>query len=861
MMTTPPPSPVPDLDDSVPEGSRYRLVIVLAFLIFSFLSGWALERSEHYRLLEARTRASTTAQDHLRTVTQGINQALTASYALAALVRQGQGRIADFQSTAEQMLAYYPGVGALQLAPDGIIQQIVPFAGNEKALGHNLLKDRQRTKEAFLARDTGKLTLAGPFPLVQGGLGAVGRMPVFLTDANGYKKFWGFTAVLLRFPDVLDAAGLATLQDDGYNFELWRIHPDSGERQVIYRRGNGPLVQPLEHTLEVPNGQWTLSIEPINGWASTPERAIKFALATAFTLLATLFVALLLRQPLVLRREIALRTSELRAREAMLNSLNELATDWIWTQDSELRFNWFSAGMSRLLGCDSSALIGKYRWESATTLTAEGWAAHRAVLDARQSFRDFEYGVVFAADDIRYISTSGEPVFDRAGNFTGYRGTGKNITERKRAEQALQESEARFQSMFEESPVALSVTTDVDGFRATRWNRAWLQTFGYAAAVAQGKSGNDFGLWCDPATRTHYINSAIAHGGVSGIEAAMCCADGRIRQVCVSGRFVEAGGSRMLITYYDDVTEARANEKSIRELNLTLETRIAERTNELLLTNQRLSQTLADLQRTQADLLRSEKLAALGNLVAGVAHELNTPIGNGLLAITTLADQLDEFTTKQRDGLRRSDLQHFMEHVGNASTIAVRNLQRAVELIGSFKQVAVDQASAQRRQFDLLRVINEIIMTLRPTLKRTPYLIDIDVPAGIQLDSYPGALGQVLTNLINNAVIHGYRDRSAGTIHVSATTTADDRLRIDVRDDGWGMTDELQTRIFDPFFTTRWGSGGSGLGLHVAYNAVTRILGGSITVQSAPGAGSTFSMQIPRVAPQNQTDPGQADPA
>jgi signal transduction histidine kinase len=288
---------------------------------------------------------------------------------------------------------------------------------------------------------------------------------------------------------------------------------------------------------------------------------------------------------------------------------------------------------------------------------------------------------------------------------------------------------------------------------------------------------------------------------------------------------------------------------ALRELNVELEHRVEKRTQALAESNESLSNTLARLEQAQHELVRAEKMAALGGLVAGVAHELNTPIGNGLMAVSTLSDQAREFRRIMQGGLRRSDLEHLLGSVEQATDIAARNLSRAADLVTSFKQVAVDQASSQRRRFELAEVVGEIAVTLGPSLKRTPYVLTTDVPAGLALDSYPGPLGQTLANLINNALLHAFDGRDAGHVHIAARLADDGMIEVDVTDDGKGIPAALIGRIFDPFVTTRMGRGGTGLGLHIAYNAVTHVLGGSLQVDSAEGQGACFRLRLPAVAP------------
>jgi signal transduction histidine kinase len=304
-----------------------------------------------------------------------------------------------------------------------------------------------------------------------------------------------------------------------------------------------------------------------------------------------------------------------------------------------------------------------------------------------------------------------------------------------------------------------------------------------------------------------------------------------------------------------------AAQAEILALNTTLEARIALRTQELEHSNQHLKDTLQNLQTTRAELVRSEKMAALGALVAGVSHELNTPIGNSLTVASTIDAQVKDFSAAMANGLRRSALDAFVCEVREGVDILLRSLLRAVELVSSFKQVAVDQTSENRREFFLGETVNEILMTLGPTMRKTPHTLVNDIPASIRMESYPGPLGQVLTNLINNALIHGLKDTRDGNITLLARTTREGWVQFTVKDNGAGIAPEHLDRVFDPFFTTRLGQGGSGLGLNIVYNIVTQTLGGTIRVESVQGHGASFVLHLPCVAPTRVTDDGFNPPA
>ena len=231
------------------------------------------------------------------------------------------------------------------------------------------------------------------------------------------------------------------------------------------------------------------------------------------------------------------------------------------------------------------------------------------------------------------------------------------------------------------------------------------------------------------------------------------------------------------------------------------------------------------------------------------------PIGNSLLIASTMQQKTEDVERLMNGpGLRRSDLAAYIEDAGKASALVMRGLHSAADLVNSFKQVAVDRTTEQRRQFDLQQVSNEIIATVMNRIRSSGHRIETDIAFGIAMDSYPGPFGQVITNLINNALLHAFapapNDGAAGTGCMRLSATLDGaRVQIVFADNGGGIAEQHLSRIFDPFFTTKLGQGGSGLGLSISYNIVTALLGGTIQVASSP-AGTRFTLDLPLVAPQ-----------
>jgi signal transduction histidine kinase len=261
------------------------------------------------------------------------------------------------------------------------------------------------------------------------------------------------------------------------------------------------------------------------------------------------------------------------------------------------------------------------------------------------------------------------------------------------------------------------------------------------------------------------------------------------------------------------------------------------------------------LEQAMTQLVQTEKLASLGSLVAGVAHELNTPLGNSLTVASTLNQHVQEFARQLEtgDALRRNALLDFVAHCRDAAALVEKNSRRAADLIGNFKQVAVDQTSMRRRSFDLRQALDEVLSMLQPKFKHTRHRLEIAVERCIVLDSFPGPLEQIVTNLVTNSLLHGFEGIEAGVIRIEAAPTSDDRIALSYADNGVGIPEALAKRVFDPFFTTKLGSGGSGLGLYIVFNLVTAVLGGTIALSSSPDQGARFDMLLPRVAAQTAT--------
>ncbi len=306
------------------------------------------------------------------------------------------------------------------------------------------------------------------------------------------------------------------------------------------------------------------------------------------------------------------------------------------------------------------------------------------------------------------------------------------------------------------------------------------------------------------------------------------------------GRVVErdaAGHATRMSGTNSDINALRQALDALRVLNEQLESRVEQRT-------EALQGTLDRLTLAQRQLFEAEKLASLGGMVAGIAHEINTPLGIGVTAASHLQEQALRMSRLFDAGtLGPADLEQFQGIARECCDLILRNLQRADRLVKSFKQVAIDQSSEDRRVIDIGASINEILTTLGPSLRKTPYRVEVDCPPGLLVETAPGALYQIITNLVMNSLIHAFEPETTGRIRIEVRRHFD-LIQLDYHDDGRGMDEAVRARIFEPFYTTRRGQGGSGLGMHIVYSLVTQVLHGQIDCDSEAQRGTHFRIRF-----------------
>ena len=563
---------------------------------------------------------------------------------------------------------------------------------------------------------------------------------------------------------------------------------------------------------------------------------------------------------------IAQRERQLADQDRRFRELVENTADLVIELDSEGRLTYTNPSAEQALGQPAQPARGR----SIVDLVIDSERAMvREFVETGDRLRRPTYRqdlrMLGAAGEVRDIAWSTSLDRSADGRFRGFRCIGIDVTSQRAAESALRRSEERLRTILDGTPTLAVQWFDAQG-RVLEWNAASTALFGWSKAEALGRRLDE--LIYTPEQQRDFMQ-ILAEVGRTGQPYGPYEGEARDRAgktgwllsttVGVPGDVARGEPAMIFVCLDVDISDRKRAEAALLELNAQLEARIEERTRSLSIANTELEQALQTVQlaqerlvASQDRLVQSEKLASLGSLVAGVAHELNTPIGNGRMAVSTLKERVGQFRRQIDQGLKRSDLDAFVAQVDTGGDIALRNLERASELLSSFKQVAVDQTSDQRRLFRLREVVDEILLTLQPTFKRSAHQLVCDVPHDIELDSYPGALGQVLTNLIQNAHLHGLDGIEHGRIDISARRTGGAEVSLSVADNGRGIPEASQRHVFDPFYTTKLGHGGSGLGLPIVRNIVSGALGGHIDFHNLATGGVVFEVVLPLSAPVNR---------
>lgn len=461
---------------------------------------------------------------------------------------------------------------------------------------------------------------------------------------------------------------------------------------------------------------------------------------------------------------------------------------------------------------------------------------YQMLMERDGTVREFEYQVRQRDGALLWLSDSATVVRDDAGKVVRYEGVVRDITNQKQAEAAVTESRRLLQTVIDTVPAVINVKDRQ--LRYVLMNRYMAGIFNIEPGEAIGRTTGEL-MSRYGAQKTDEHDKRVMESGheLGFYEEEYRDSSGAMRQWLVNKLpLLDAKGAiERIVTVALDIGERKRSEQEMRQAKDAAEG------------------ALRNLRETQNSLIEAEKLAALGRLVAGVAHEVNNPVGISLTVASSLERKVARFAEEvARGDLRRSSLMDFVESNRDASQQLVANLNRAAELIQSFKQVATDRNYSDQREFDLADLTEQVVMSLKPGLRKQNLALSVDCKPELIMNSYPGPYGQVLTNLFLNTVAHAYPDGGGGVVTITASEADANHVRIVFADDGCGMSPDVRRRAFDPFFTTRRDQGGTGLGLHIVYNIVTGRLGGRINLTSVAGEGTRVEIILPRMAPLEQ---------
>jgi PAS domain S-box-containing protein len=538
-------------------------------------------------------------------------------------------------------------------------------------------------------------------------------------------------------------------------------------------------------------------------------------------------------------REAALRAlAEQKLAEESYRKLFEGSVDGIYVTTPGGRLLNANPALAWMMGYDTPEdLIGGVN-DIARTVYVDPKlrAEYQARMQCDGMIREFEYQVRRRDGGILWLSDSATAVRDETGQVVRYEGTVRDITDQKRAEDAIAEGRRLLQEVIDTVPAVINVKDRE--LRYILMNRYMAGIFGIEPADAIGRTTSDLMSRYGAQKTDENDKRVLAVGRELGFyEEEYTDSSGAMRQWLVNKLpLLDAKGDiENIVTVALDIGERKRGELEMRKAKDAAEA------------------ALRNLRETQNSLIEAEKLAALGRLVAGVAHEVNNPVGISLTVASSLERKTALFASEvARGNLKRSSLNDFIEASRDASSQLVGNLNRAAELIQSFKQVAADRNYSDQRAFDLADLTEQVVMSLRPGLRKHNLTLNVECQPNLLMNSYPGPYGQVLTNLFLNSVAHAFPNGRSGTVDIKVRESGKDNVEILFSDNGIGMSLDVRRRAFDPFFTTRRDQGGTGLGLHIVYSIVTNRLGGRLDLDSEPGGGTQIQIILPRVAPIEQ---------
>ncbi|GAB1716217.1 MAG: multi-sensor signal transduction histidine kinase [Nitrobacter sp.] len=535
-------------------------------------------------------------------------------------------------------------------------------------------------------------------------------------------------------------------------------------------------------------------------------------------------------------REAAVRAlTEQRLAEESYRKLFEGSVDGIYVTTPAGQLLDANPALARIMGYETSddliRNIGNI--EQTIYVDPDARAEYQSRMERDGTVRGFEYQVRHRDDGLLWVSDSATAVRDENGRVVRYEGVVRDITDQRRAEEAIAEGRRVLQLVVDTVPAVIDVKNA--DLRYVLMNRYMAGILGIEPGAAIGRTTGDL-MSRHGAAKTDENDRRVLESGkeLGFYEEEYEDSAGVMRQWLVNKLPIRGVDGRIenIVTVALDIGDRKRSEQGMRQAKDAAEA------------------ALRNLRETQNSLIEAEKLAALGRLVAGVAHEVNNPVGISLTVASSLERKIAVFAEEVAKGnLRRSSLNEFVATNRDAASQLVANLNRAAELIRSFKQVAVDRNYSDKRTFDLGELTEQVVMSLRPGLRKHNVTLTVDCEPNLTMNSYPGPYGQVLTNLFLNSLAHAFPQGNGGNVAINVRGVDLDNVEILFSDNGCGMSSDVRRKAFDPFFTTRRDQGGTGLGLHIVYNIVTNRLGGRLDLDSRTGEGTRIRIVLPRVAP------------
>ncbi len=574
--------------------------------------------------------------------------------------------------------------------------------------------------------------------------------------------------------------------------------------------------------------------------------------------------AVILGWNLTLRRKIELKTEEIkkeladktRAQSALSESekkyrlLVETSQDLIWAMNPSFEWTYVNSACMSIYGFSPEEMIGKKVRDFTHPDYIEDYRMNmkKMISEGRKNINKFE--TIHIGKNKKPINLLFNTVilWDKNSNIEGYLGTASDISERVNMINTLKENERMLSTLMSNLPGIVYRSLYNQNWTMIFLNEGFRKLTGFEPDDFINDRDSSFAQLIHPDERERIwlsVTEAVNSNNPFEIIYRLRKKNNQYMWVWEKGRAVYKNGNFEFIEgIIEDITSLKNAEDDIRKLNLGLEQRVAERTYEL-------KKSLEDLKAAQKQLIESEKMAALGSLVAGVAHEINTPVGIGVTAASYLREKTAEIQNILK--VQKPDdvqLKKYFTIAEESTNVVLNNLSRASDLIGSFKQIAVDNANENRmRKFNLKEYLSEIILNLKHELKKNHISLEYQCPGDIILDNYPGIFSQIFTNLIMNSMIHAFNGQSQREIKIDVSRNGSELL-IDYRDNGRGIPEENIDRIFDPFFSTREDEGGTGLGLNIVYNLVNYKLNGNIQCYSRENEGTGFQIKLQNITVQ-----------